>query len=235
MNWRWLLPAALAVVVVILLAEWYSGLADKGSPLTTQADTPADSAPLAMQWRYGVAQRYRVLSESSMQMQAAAQGASSIYVQLLAQLDTLTLETGSDEAIVGMRLSSVELKINNTIDAATNRALTAPFRVRFAANGMPLTFAFPAEVNSQNRSILENLVRTFQVSLDSIDNWVVNESNGSGTYEAVYKRNGPGQIEKSKRKFNSTAAGMVSWSEISSSESFSIEAGHNWITGNHAL
>ena len=229
MKKQWLLPAVLALGAVILLAEWNSGSTDKDPQVTTQAAAPVDSVPLVMQWRYGVSQRYQLLSESSMQMQATAQGASSIRVHLLVQLDTLMLEAGNDEAIVGMQLSAVELKINDTVDAGTNRALGVPFRVRFATNGMPLVFEFPAEVNQQNRLILENLVRTFQVSLDSVDNWVVNESNGSGTYEAVYQRIGPAQIEKSKRKFDATAAGMVSWSEISSSESFSIEADHNWI------
>jgi hypothetical protein len=230
MNIRWLLPAALALVAVVLIAQWYSVSTDKVPAVATQAAAPEDTTPVAMQWLFGVAQRYRVLSDSSMQMQATAQGASSIRVQLQCLLDTLTLEADNNEAVVGMRLSSVELKINDTMDAATNRALGAPFRVRFAANGMPLAFDFPAEVNSQNRTILENLVRTFQVSLDnSVDNWVANESNGSGTYEAVYTRAGPTQIEKSKRKFNTTAAGMVSWSEISSSEIFIIEAGRNWI------
>jgi len=223
------LPAALALGGIVLLIQWYSGSSDNDPQLGKQAVAPADSAPVAMQWRYGVAQRYQVLSESSMQMQATAQGASSIRVHMLGQLDILTLETGSDEAVVGMRLSSVELKINDMVDAGTNRELGVPFRVRFAANGMPLEFEFPAGVHQQNRSILESLVRTFQVSLDSADAWVVNESNGSGTYEAVYRRTGPAQFEKSKRRFNTTAAGMISWSELSSTESFSIEAGHNWI------
>jgi len=230
MNKRWLFSAALALVAVVLIAEWYSSSTEKAPAVAPQPAAPVASAPLAMQWLSGVAQRYRVLSDSSMQMQGTAQGASSIRVNLLGELDTLTLKTDNDEALVGMRLSSVELKINNTVDADTNRALGAPFRVYFATNGMPLTFEFPAEVNQQNRSILESLVRTFQVSLNSgADNWVADESNGSGTYEAVYKRIGPGQIEKSKRKFSTTAAGMVSWSEISSTESISIEAGRNWI------
>jgi HEAT repeat protein len=226
---RWLLPAALALLGIVLLIQWYSDSTDKDPQPATQAVAPEDSAPIAIQWRYGVAQRYQVLSESTMQMQATAQGASSIRVNMLGRLDTLTLETGTDQSVVGMRLSSVELNINDKVDAGTNRALGVPFRVRFAANGMPLAFEFPAGVNQQNRSILENLVRTFQVSLDNADTWMVNESNGSGTYEAVYKRTGPAQFEKSKRRFNTTAAGMVSWSELGSTESFSIEAGHNWI------
>ncbi len=225
------MPAALVLLIgIVLLALWYPGSTDKDPQLATEAVDTADSAPVTMQWRYGVAQRYQVLSESSMQMQATTQGASSIRVSMRCQLDSLTLETGTDQSVVGMRLSSVELNINDAVDAATNRALSEPFRVRFAANGMPLAFEFPAGVNRQNRSILESLVRTFQVSLDSADTWAVNESNASGTYEAFYKRTGPAQFEKSKRKFINTAAGMVSWSEISSTESFSVEAGHNWLT-----
>lgn len=164
-----------------------------------------------------------------MQMQAKTTGASSIRVHLQGLLDTLTLETDTDQALVGMRLSSIQLKINGTMDSETNRALGVPFRVRFTANGMPLAFEFPAEVSLQNRSILENLVRTFQVSLDRGDSWVTQESNGSGTYEATYRRSGPNSFEKSKRKFNTTAAGMVSWSEVSSTETFSIEPNHDWI------
>jgi len=230
MNKRWLLPAALALVAVVLIAEWYSSSTDKAPAVAQQAVVPVDSTPLVMQWLFGVAQSYRVLYDSSMQMQATAQGVSSIRVHLQGQLDTLTLKTNNDEAVVGMHLSSVDLKINNTVDADTDRALSVPFRVHFATNGMPLAFEFPAEVNKQNRSILENLVRTFQVSLNSVDTWVANESNASGTYEAVYKRTGQAQIEKSKRKFNTTAAGMVSWSEISSTESFIIETGRNWLS-----
>jgi HEAT repeat protein len=230
MNWRWLLPAALALGGFVLLAQWYSGSTNKEPQVATQAAAPADAAPIALQWRYGIAQRYQLLSESSMQMQATVQGPSSIHVHVQGLLDTLTLEAGGDEVLVGMRLSSAELKINDTMDEATNRALAAPFRVRFAANGMPLAFEFPAEVSQQNRSILENLVRTFQVSLDGADNWVAIETNGSGTYEAAYQRTGPATIEKSKQQFNSTAAGMVSWTGVSSTETIRIEAGQNWIT-----
>jgi HEAT repeat protein len=226
---RWFLPA-LALLAILLLVEWYSGSTEKDSRLTSQSDSKLELLPVTMQWRDGQAQQYKVLSDSSMQMQAAAQGASSIRVQLQALLDTLVLKANSDEVLLGMRLSSVELKINDIVDTETNRALSEPFRVRIATNGMPLAFEFPADVNQQNRIILENLVRTFQVSLDNVDDWVENETNGSGTYEAVYKRTGPTRFEKSKRKFIAAAEGMLNWSEVSSTESFSIEAGHNWIT-----
>lgn len=169
-----------------------------------------------------------------MQMQGA-DGAMSMRVGLQGLLHMQTLESDAGQALVGMRLSSVRLDINGTIDAETNRALGVPFRVRFAVGGMPLKFEFPAGVSQQNRSILESLVRTFQVSLDRGDGWIAQESNGSGTYEAAYSRSGPNRFEKSKRKFSTTAAGMVSWSAVSSTETFSIESGRDWIAAMDVL
>jgi HEAT repeat protein len=230
MNRRLLLLAALALGSLILIGLWFSTTTDKeDQAVSEQSDAAAITSPLSMLWHFGIAQRYRVLSESTMQMQATVNGASSISVYIEGELDTLTLEADAEQTLVGMRLSSVELKINDTLDADTNRALGVPFRVRFAANVMPLTFEFPAEVSSEHRSILENLVRTFQLSLDSGDSWVTQESNGSGSYEAVYHRTGPAHIEKSKRWFNAPATGMISWTEIQSMERIHIEAGRDWI------
>lgn len=231
MKRRWILPAALALVLGagILLAVWIPGSPDRNPSVPPQAAAPDGLAVPSMQWRPGVSQQYRVLSESTMRMQAAANGASSIQVNLHGLLDTLTLEAAAGHALVGMRLSSAELKISGTMDAETNRALCAPFRVRFAVNGMPQAFEFPAEVSQQNRSILEGLVRTFQVSLDRGDTWVTQENNASGTYEAAYRRSGPNAFEKTKRRFTATAAGMVGWSEAGSTETFSIEPGRDWI------
>lgn len=225
---QWWLLAAVALGVGGLLAVWLPGITDKDTPVPTEPVVSADQAALSIQWQPGVSQYYRVLSDSTMQMQGAS-GAMTMRVHLQGLLDTLTLETDADQALVGMQLSSIRLEINGTTDAETNRALEAPFRVRFAGNGMPLAFEFPAEVSQQNRSILEGLVRTFQVSLDRGDSWVTQESNTSGTYEAAYRRNDPGHFEKTKRRFTSTAAGMVNWSDVSSTETFSIEAGRNWI------
>lgn len=56
--------------------------------------------------------------------------------------------------------------------------------------GMPVAFDFPAEVSTQNRTILENLVRMFQVSIAQSDTWVAQESNGNGSFEAAYRRSG---------------------------------------------
>lgn len=229
MNRRWLLPAALALGVGVLLAVWLPGSTDRDPSAPSQPAAPEGQSAISLQWRPGVSQQYHLLSESSMQMQAAMKGASAIHVHLQGQLVTLTLEADTDQALVGMQLSSAQLKINGTMDSETDRALGVPFRVRFSINGMPQGFEFPAEVSQQNRSILENLVRTFQVSIDRGNSWVTQENNGSGTYEAAYRRSGPDSFEKTKRRFNATVQGMVNWSDISSTETFTIETGRDWI------
>ncbi|UCB55522.1 MAG: HEAT repeat domain-containing protein [Thiotrichales bacterium] len=227
---RWLLPAALGLGVVVLVAIWFTGATDKAQEAASTTNTPNDSIPLFIQWHAGMAQQYRVLSESSMQMETTtAGGASSIRVQLQGLLNMLTLESDMDEVLVGFQLSSVELKINDVVDSDTNQALGIPFRVRFAGDGMPRAFEYPAELSTRNRSILENLVRTFQVSLDNADNWVTQETNASGSYEAAYKRTGQARIEKSKRRFNNTAAGMLPWSDLESTETILLEAGRDWL------
>ena len=227
---RLLLTAALGLGVVVLAAIWLPDMTDRAQEAAPGANTPDEGIPLFIQWQAGMAQQYRVLSESSMQMDATtAGGASSIRVQLQGLLNMLTLEADNDEVLVGFQLSSVELAINDVVDADTNRALGMPFRVRFATDGMPLAFEYPAEVSTRNRSMLENLVRTFQVRLDRADHWVIQETNASGTYEAAYKRTGPDQFEKSKLGFNSAAAGMLSWSELESTETIRLETGRDWL------
>ncbi len=223
------MPAALVSGVVALLAGWFSHSLDKAPETPPTATTPVDSYSLGMQWRTGAAQQYRVLSKSSMQMEATTTGGSSIRVYLQGLLNTLTLETDASESLLGMQLSSVELKINDNVDAGTNLALSVPFRVRFTPNGMPLAFDFPAEISTQNRSILENLVRMFQISLNTDKSWVVREVNASGSYEASYKRTGPTQFEKSKRDFVATSLSMLAWDDANSREQFSIEPGYDWI------
>ena len=230
MTRRWLLSVALALSAAVLFVAWFLMQSPDRVPSVPEQPTAANEwTPLLMQWHAGVSQQYRVLSESSMGMQAATNGSSSIHVHLQGVLDTLILQTENNQALVGMRLSTIRLKINGSTDDETDRALGVPFRVLFADNGMPLRFEFPAEINRHNRSILENLVRTFQLSLKPGDSWITNERNSSGTYAAAYQRTGAYQIHKSKHNFHTTAAGMVNWSTLNSTESIIIEPGYNWI------
>jgi len=228
MKRQWLL-LALALGVVALVTLWLSGFTNITTKSPSNATAPEHSFPLNIHWHAGVAQQYRLLFESSMHMEAATSNRSTIGVQLHGLLDILTLETGYDGALVGMRLSAVELKINDTVDTEINHALSAPFRVRFASDGMPVAFEFPANISSQTRKMLENLAQTFQVSIDGSDTWVAQESNGNGSYEAVYKRSGPLQLDKSKRKFSASPASMLAGANITSTEQLRLDPAYDWI------
>lgn len=233
MNKRWFLLAVLALSSVTLVAMWSSMTmekSDQDQSVSQQPESITNAPPLSITWDLGSAQRYQVTSDSSMNMQATGKGASTIRVNLKAALDTLILETSADNILVGMQLSSVVLKINDTSDSDTNNALSSPFRVKFTKNGMPITFEFPTTVNNDHRTILENLIRTFQLSLENNNNWTTTESNGSGNYEAFYKQTGANTVEKSKRNFSASSTGMIHWTDFRSTENIKIETGHNWLT-----
>jgi hypothetical protein len=189
------------------------------------------SSPARLQWRVGSSQQYDVRVDSSMQMIAAAAGVTQdIRVRMNAVLDLLTLEVNPGATWVGLRLSAATLQVAGDSDPETNRALGVPFRVRFASGGMPDAFEFPAGVTAQHRIILENLIRTFQVTMQAGDNWVAQESNASGSYEAVYQRTATSLVEKTKRSFvGHPSAPAYVGAEIASTETFRAVAQRDWL------
>jgi HEAT repeat protein len=161
---------------------------------------------------------------------AGASAAQAMRVRMRCVLDLLTLEASPKAALVGMRLSSVELQVAGNSDPETNRALAVPFRVRFASGGLPEKFEFPAGVTAQHRGMLENLVRMFQVAMREGEAWVAQESNASGAYEAAYLRTAPSRVEKIKRRFvGSPSAPAFSGADIASKEAFRIDPQRDWI------
>lgn len=192
---RFLLLAAASSLAATLGTLWWSQRSSDSAPTASAASASG------LQWRAETAQQYDVRLDSSMRMSAGAASPADLRVRIDGTLDFLTLRADAESADVGLRFSSVELEVAGNTDAATNRALTAPFRVRFSRTGMPESFEFPATVDAQNRATLENLVRTFQLALREGDDWIARESNAIGSYEAAYRRVAPSRVEKAKRRF----------------------------------
>jgi len=209
---------------------WSSSPAQRLPPVTKQVPKPTVAATgFTLQWHKGAAQRYRVSTDSSMRIGGSGT-AQSLEVKLEAKLDLLTLETVAHGALVGMRLADVELRINDQTDDGTNRALEQPFRVRFSDGGMPVAFEFPQGVSQQNRLTLENLVRMFQVTVGKGESWVAQEHNGSGNYEAVYRRVDAGTLQKHKQNFQSVPAkGLLEGAVIDSTETIHTDTRHDWL------
>ena len=230
---RWLLPSCAALLLASLGALWLLGRSsDESAALPTKSAALLPNAPpVDLRWRVGSSQQYEVRTDSSLQINTAgASAAQPMRVRMRCVLDLLTLETGPEGALVGMQLSSVELRIAGNSDADTNRALAVPFRVRFASGGLPETFEFPAGITAQHRDMLENLVRMFQVTMREGEAWVAQESNASGAYEAAYLRTSPSRVEKIKRRFvGSPSAPAFSGADIASKEAFRIDAQRDWI------
>lgn len=237
---RLLLGATILLLAALgkLGIEWHTG--DEPVTVAYQEPTPgvqqrggasqqfAGPAP-GLQWRAGSSQRYKVNTDSSFRMGSASSTEQFIQVRLDGTLEVLSLEAGAAGALVGMRLSSVQLYASGATDAANNRALTTPFRVRFAADGVPTAFEFPADVTAEHRDVLENLVRIFQVTMAEGDRWTVQEANAMGTYEAEYVRNTPWHVEKTKHRFTGLAPATGGTADIDSKESFRLDPKHDWI------
>lgn len=230
---RWLLASCAGLLLASLGVLWLLGRSSSESAALPAklAAPPPNAPPVDLQWRVGSSQQYEVQTNSSMQINTAgASAAQSMRVRMNCLLDLLTLEASPEAALVGMRLSSVELQIAGNSDADTNRALAVPFRVRYVSGGLPETFEFPAGVTAQHRSMLENLVRMFQVTMHKGEAWVAHESNASGGYEAAYLRTAPSRVEKIKRRFvGSPSSPAFAGADINSKEAIRIDAGRDWI------
>jgi HEAT repeat protein len=215
-----------AVLAISLSALWWSG-----RPSEESAAVPPPSLS-RLQWRTGSAQQYDVRIDSAMRIDAPGAGAAqSLRVAMTGVLDWVTLDSGPESAWVGLRLSTVTLHVAGNSDPETNRALAVPFRARFSAAGMPEAFEFPAGVTAQNRTILENLVRTFQVTVQDAEEWTAQEANASGGYEAVYRQTTPTRWEKTKRSFApSPSVPMYTGASIASTETFHTDTQRDWLT-----
>ena len=229
---RWTVAGSLVLLAIVGVASWMWSTppAKKLPPVTQQAPQPAVVATdFELHWHEGIAQRYRVSTDSSMQMGGSGAG-QSLHVQFDAMLDALTLEKAAHGALVGMQLASVELHINDQTDDGTNRALEQPFRVRFSDGGMPTAFEFPQGISQQNRLTLENLVRMFQVTAGKGEIWMAQEHNGTGSYEAVYRRVDADTVHKQKQKFVSgPTQDILTGALIDSNESIRVVPGNDWL------
>jgi hypothetical protein len=223
---RWPILIGVSLLLAVLAMIWYQRPAHKES----KSQVPSRSQA-GLRWHVGTSQLYKVQFNSSMLMNSAgAGGAQAMRVRMNCMLDMQTLSVSGEGALVGMRLSAIELQVNGKSDPDTNRALTAPYRVRYTAKGIPEDFEFPSGVTARQRSMLKNIVWTFQVTMQKGQTWSVQETNGTGAYEATYRRISPLQVEKTKSHFrNSSTASMLAGAKIDSTEDVLLDPQRDWI------
>ena len=191
------------------------------------------SQPVKLKWQTGISQLYSVEIDSALNMYTSdSSNVKAITIELSGQLEVVVLNADDGTILVGMQLTDTELSISGARDQLQESALSTPFRVRFLVTGTPKTFEFDSSVNNENREILKNLVRTFQLNLSSSGpTWVASERITTGTYEATYQRTAGSQLTKEKRNFVALpSAAILKGAELGSQELISIDPRHNWIS-----
>lgn len=214
-----LLLLALAVVV------WFA--------LQPSAATAPPTATATMHWREGNSQRYRLVVGSTVRLSGVgAASAEPMEQQVRGELVFRTLAVTPAGVTVGLRLSPVELRVGGVVGEPAGRALTVPFRVRFAPDGMPMEFAFPDEVDAPHAALLEELVRTFQLAVGDEAAWVARETHATGTYEARYERTATGDLRRTKLRYLADAASEASSPDLqvlAATASVALDPGADWI------
>ena len=210
-----------AILVVLVLAE------------RSKDDTAIslEVAP-ALQWRLGSVQEYHFTVDSSSLIDVTGNGSGQLLTVFMdGVLEFRTLTVTPAEALVGMQITSLEFEVAGASPReTTRRELALPFRVRIAPNGLPIDFEFAGAVSGEAREVIENLVRMFQVTIQADEQWVAQETNASGLYDAQYTRKSPSTIVKTKRRYidsGQSATGTIS--VVKSMESITIDVKQDWI------
>lgn len=224
---RWVglaLGAALLLAAVVLAWQGGQRFAPQGS---TPGAAGNAAAAGALRWQVGTAQRYLLTLHST--LEAGAAGAPTV-VRLQAGLNMRTLARGADGVRVGLQFDDVVLEVDGQRDAGRESALGTALRVHFTPEGMPRAFEFAAGLDTAQRTMLENLVRTFQLTVRPGEPaWQVQERGVSGAYVAQYRRTAPLELRKSKGGFDAPAAGPMAGATLASSEVIRLDPQHDWL------
>jgi HEAT repeat protein len=186
-----------------------------------------------LQWRAGSSQEYHFVIDSSSQIDISSNGSGQdIVVFMDGVLLFRTLSVTPSEALIGLQIESLKFEIGGeSPDELTRRELTRPFRVRFADNGYPIEFEFSEDVSVEARTVIENLVRMFQVNIQAGKEWAAEEVNASGRYTAIYTRRSPSSILKEKQSyFYSVPSSTEAISIVKSEELVAFDGEHDWIS-----
>lgn len=214
-----------AILLLVSMAVLWSNYSEQDA--LQQANNTESSG---FQWHVGASQQYQVRTDSILVLKMGNSDPQSMRVEMAALLDTMTLATDKESSVVGMQLSSIDFRLGGKPDQETIQSLAVPFRVRFVSGGVPEAFEFPPTVTAENRSILQNLVQMFQVTMRTGKTWTAQESNASGRFESMYQRLGPSRIEKNKKHFvQAPSTPMLNGAQINSTEALRIDKQHDWL------
>ena len=146
MRTRLLLPGAGIAVALSALAIW----------LARPVPSPAPAAgPPRVSFQPGARQAYRLHIESALRFaRGATAGPRTIHQTVTGTLHLRVLDPGEDGARVALQLGGATVALNGQTSEELNRDIGRLFLARFAVDGAPTRFEFPAALGEQARTLL---------------------------------------------------------------------------------
>jgi hypothetical protein len=167
-----------------------------------------ESLQIRYNWTQGAKQQYQLSIATDVRLLLPGSETPQTITQEIA--GTLNMKVFDREAgtiFVGFQLGRPSYTLNNQTDDLLQKALEAPFVVRFDPFGRPLSFHFPEALQKTERILLEESIRTFQVVLpeEGETPWIVAEKHATGSFIARYQIQPDNSIEKIKTHYTTIA------------------------------
>lgn len=107
-----------------------------------------------------------------------------------------------------LRLLGPAYGLSGGPDRAAEVGLATPFAARLDVEGRVRSVEVPAAVTLEGRTVLEQLLRTFQVvrPADADAVWTSTEEDGGGRFDVRYRETRPGEVVKEKVAFRTVAS-----------------------------
>lgn len=168
--------------------------------LPWRAVTPADATREgSLRWREGHSQRHRLAVDCTVTFGGDGVSHGPPVQQVVrGELAVRTLTVAADTVLLGLQIEPMEVRTNDQRSPEAERQLGTPFRLRLRTDGAMLGAEFPAGVTTAHAALLEELVRTFQFTVQDGARWTSRETHATGRYRADYERQAPGQLRRTK-------------------------------------
>lgn len=179
--------ASLLLAAALLVVPW-------------SAVAPADAAGAgSLRWREGHTQRHRLVVDCTVQFGGdAASHGPPVQQVVRGELAVQTLAVTADTVLLGLQLDPLAVHTNEQRSPDDERWLGTPFRLRLRPDGAMLGTEFPDGVPADHAALLEELVRTFQVTVQDGERWTSRETHATGRYRVDYERQAPEQLRRTK-------------------------------------